>query len=138
MSLWQLRYLLENTFITVMALNEARKTTNRDFVFTDMIEVMKNVLSPSSDAVTIKMEDTNEFQKELVPVSTTCGWTILGVPGMNWWMNTNSICIGNNDDNINNNINNNNYYYYYYYYIDIYLINTMLFWLIDRLTCQFQ
>ena len=56
--------LLDSTFITVIAPMAPRKTAIRDFC-TDMIDVMKNVLSPNSDAVISDEEAMKEFQKVL-------------------------------------------------------------------------
>jgi len=56
---------LESTIITVIAPRDPRNTTSCDFCEA-MIEVMKNVLSPSSAAMISDNEDTNDSQKVLI------------------------------------------------------------------------
>ena len=56
--------ILDTIFITVMAVMAPRKTAIRDFC-TDIIEVIKNVLSPNSDAVISELEAIKDFQKVL-------------------------------------------------------------------------
>lgn len=59
-----LYYLLESIFITAIAERAPKNTAIRGF-WIDIIDVMKNVLSPNSEAV-IKDDDArNEFQNEL-------------------------------------------------------------------------
>lgn len=66
---WQIRLkrkgvgnLLESAFMTVMAPIAPRKTVTLGLC-TDMMLVMKKVLSPSSDAVISEEEAMKEFQK---------------------------------------------------------------------------
>lgn len=55
---------MERMFMTVMAPMAPRKTAARDLC-TDMMLVMKKVLSPSSEAVISEEEAMKEFQKVL-------------------------------------------------------------------------